>query len=250
MKVVFDEYFYRVYTSDPASAPGRIEAIVDDLPSHAEMVQAESAQDDQILLAHTESHLREIKNHGLYDVAALAAGGAIETARIGLKEPAFGLIRPPGHHASADSAWGFCFFNNMAISLLTLKREKLIETALVLDIDLHFGDGTVNILGGSDWVRIYNPAKNSREKYMEEVEGILSGPGVDIIGISAGFDNHMQDWGGLMSTADYYHIGRMAQKAAARAGGGCFALLEGGYNHSVLGKNVSSLINGMAEPVD
>ncbi|MFW6081003.1 MAG: histone deacetylase family protein [Desulfosalsimonas sp.] len=250
MKVIFNEYFYRVYSSDPASAPGRIEAIVDELPTHAEMIQAEPAGDDQILLAHTEAHLREIKNHGLYDVAALAAGGALQAARTGLKEPAFGLIRPPGHHASADSAWGFCFFNNMAIALLTLKKEKLIETALVLDIDLHFGDGTVNILGGSEWVKIYNPAKNSREQYMEEVESILSGSGADIIGISAGFDNHMQDWGGLMATSDYYHIGRMAKRAAVKAQGGCFAILEGGYNHSVLGENASSLINGMAEPGD
>ncbi|MBS3809142.1 MAG: histone deacetylase family protein, partial [Desulfobacterales bacterium] len=174
MKVIFNEAFYRVYTSDPASAPGRIEAIVDALPSHAEMVQAEAADEDQIRLAHTDIHISDIKKDGLYDIAALAAGGAIQAARSGMKEPAFALIRPPGHHASADSAWGFCFFNNMAVALLTLKQEKLIETALVLDIDLHFGDGTVNILGNKDWVRIYNPAKNSREKYMEEVEEILS----------------------------------------------------------------------------
>lgn len=250
MNVIFDEYFYRVYSSDPASAPGRIEAIVDALPSHAEIVQPEEATEKEIRLAHTDAQIRTIKNQGLYDIAALAAGGAIQTARIGLEKPAFGLIRPPGHHASADSAWGFCFFNNMAIALLALKQEKLIETAMVLDIDLHFGDGTVNILGGLDWIRIYNPAKNSREKYMEEVEGILSEDRSDIIGISAGFDNHMQDWGGLLATTDYYHIGLMAKKAAAKAGGGCFAILEGGYNHSVLGKNCASLINGMAEPVD
>ncbi|MCF8025128.1 MAG: histone deacetylase family protein [Desulfobacteraceae bacterium] len=250
MKVIFDEFFYRVYSSDPASAPGRMEAIVDGLPSHAEMVEPEPATEEQILQAHTDAHVRGIRAQGLYDFAALAAGGAIQTARIALKEPAFGLIRPPGHHASKDSAWGFCFFNNMAIALLTLKQEKLIENALILDIDLHFGDGTVNILGNSDWVRIYNPVENSREEYMEEVEKILSGQAVDIIGISAGFDNHMQDWGGLMATMDYYHIGLMAKKAAVRAGGGCFAILEGGYNHSVLGKNTASLINGMAEPAD
>lgn len=250
MKIVFDEFFYKAYSSDPASAPGRMEAIVNDLPPNAEMVKPEYAEEGQIRLAHSDAHIREIRNEGLYDFAALAAGGAIKAARIGLKEPAFGLIRPPGHHASADSAWGFCFFNNMAMALLTLKHEKLIKTALVLDIDLHYGDGTVNILGHSDWVRIYNPAKNTREEYMQEVESILSGIGVDIIGVSAGFDNHMLDWGGLMATTDYYHIGHMVRKAAARAEGGCFAILEGGYNHSVLGENAASLINGLSEPAD
>ena len=57
-------------------------------------------------------------------------------------------------------------------------------------------------------------------------------------------------WGGLMATADYYQIGRMARMAASAAGGGCFAILEGGYNHSVLGMNAAALINGMAEPAD
>ncbi len=250
MKVFFDEYFYRVYSSDPASAPGRMEAIVDALPSHAELVQPEPATEHQLRLAHTDTHISIIKNQRLYDIAALATGGAIQTARTGLKEPAFGLIRPPGHHASEDSAWGFCFFNNMAVALLALKQEKLIETAMVIDIDLHFGDGTVNILGDSKWAEIYNPAGNSREKYMEEAGQFLSGTKADVIGISAGFDNHMQDWGGLLATTDYYQIGLMVKRAAAEAGGGCFALLEGGYNHSVLGKNAASLINGMAEPVD
>lgn len=248
MKVVFHDFFYPVYTSDPASAPGRIEAVTDCLPSHAEMVTPEPASEEQIRLAHSGLHIENIRRQGLYDIAALAAGGAIRAAEIGLGEPAFAVIRPPGHHASEDSAWGFCFFNNMAIALLSLKSEKRIEKALVLDIDLHFGDGTVNILGRSEWVGIFNPAKNTRESYMEEVERILSDVHVDIIGISAGFDNHMQDWGGLLATEDYYRIGRLVKAAAHACGGGCFGILEGGYNHSVLGKNVAALINGLAEP--
>jgi acetoin utilization deacetylase AcuC-like enzyme len=248
MKVIFHEFFYPVYTSDPAAAPGRMAAIVDQLPSHAEMVEAKPATEDQIRRAHSEQHIESVRREGLYDIAALAAGGALQCARIGLVEPAMAIIRPPGHHASADTAWGFCFFNNMAIALLTLKSEEQIKTALVLDIDLHFGDGTVNILGDSGWAAIHNPAKNSRQTYMQEVDRILSGPAVDMIGISAGFDNHMQDWGGLMATEDYYHIGRKVRKAAYDFGGGCFAILEGGYNHSVLGQNVAALINGLAEP--
>ncbi|MDY6832988.1 MAG: hypothetical protein SWC96_14320 [Thermodesulfobacteriota bacterium] len=49
-----------------------------------------------------------------------------------------------------------------------------------------------------------------------------------IIGISAGFDNHMEDWGGVLSTGDYFEIGKMAAGAARRNNGGCFAVLEGG----------------------
>jgi len=69
----------------------------------------------------------------------------------------------------------------------------------------------------------------------------------DIIGISAGFDNHREDWGGLLLTEDYFEIGRMLREAVERSGGGCFAILEGGYNHQVLGAIVLALINGMAE---
>ncbi|MFW6284657.1 MAG: histone deacetylase family protein, partial [Desulfosalsimonas sp.] len=237
-------------TSDPASAPGRIEAIVDRLPSHAEMVDAEPAPENLIELAHSNVHIESVRRKDLYDIAALAAGGAVQAARIGLSEPAFAVIRPPGHHASTETAWGFCYFNNMAIALLALKSQNLINTAMVLDIDLHFGDGTVNILDHHDWVEIHNPAKNTREQYMAEVDRILAASRADIIGISAGFDNHMQDWGGLMATEDYYHIGKKASQSAFERGAGCFAILEGGYNHSVLGHNVAALINGMAEPAE
>jgi acetoin utilization deacetylase AcuC-like enzyme len=68
----------------------------------------------------------------------------------------------------------------------------------------------------------------------------------DLIGISAGFDNHSADWGGLLHTEDYEEIGHRVRSAADRNGGGCFAILEGGYNHEVLGENVLALIQGMA----
>ncbi len=249
MKVVFSDYFYTVYTSDPASEAGRMESIVDALPDHVEMIDPEPASENQILLAHTPSHVNDIKRQGLYDISALAAGAAIVTARIGLNEPAFGAIRPPGHHASADSAWGFCFFNNMAIALLAMQSEKHIETALVLDIDLHYGDGTDNILHDRSWVRTFNISKNSRESYIQEIDRILSKNRVDLIGISAGFDNHKNDWGGLLATEDYLAIGKMVRQAASGNNGGYFALLEGGYNHKVLGRNAAALINGMSTTV-
>ena len=245
MKVVFDILFNSVYSSDPASAPGRMESITSCLPTDTEIISPVPATLAQLGLAHSEDHINDVKKNGIFDIAALAAGGAITAARTGLKEPCFGLIRPPGHHASRDAAWGFCYFNNMAVALLTLHAEHRIQTAFVLDVDLHYGDGTDNILGECPWVKTLNPAKNSRSRYIEEVKEALAKVQADIIGISAGFDNHKEDWGGLLATEDYFSIGRMVRETARSRNAGFFAILEGGYNHSVLGRNVCALINGM-----
>lgn len=246
MKVVFHDDFYQDYTSDPASTKGRIEAIVEVIKPDVEFVGAKPASEAEIAAAHTDSHVDYVRRSGLFPISALAAGGAIQSARIGLDEPAFGLIRPPGHHASADSAWGFCYFNNMAVALLALRREGLISQALVLDIDLHFGDGTLNILGDQQWVKIYNPSERSREKYIQEVAHLLSGVQVDMIGVSAGFDYHIDDWGGLLATEDYFSVGTLVSQAASACGAGYFAILEGGYNHDVLGQSVAALMDGFS----
>jgi acetoin utilization deacetylase AcuC-like enzyme len=231
--------------ADPAAATGRVEAVLKAIRQKADLVEASPAAPEDIVTVHTTSHIEEVRRERLYDIAALAAGGAIQAALTGLTEPCFALIRPPGHHASAGSAWGFCYFNNMAIALERLKREGLIETAHVLDFDLHFGDGTVNILGGRDFVSIHNPSGMERTKYLREVEQNLFARKVDIIGVSAGFDNHLEDWGGLLATEDYRQMGRMVRQAAREHGGGCFGILEGGYNHSVLGLNVLAFLEGM-----
>ena len=246
MKVIFHEDFYQVYSSDPASAPGRMEAIVDVIASSVDFIQAEPALDSDIAEVHTEPHMDHVRRAGVYEVAALAAGGAIQAAALSLKEPCFGLIRPPGHHASSGSAWGFCYFNNMAIALEHLKKNKKIESAYVLDIDLHFGDGTVNILKPKDYVSVHNVAANTRKDYLAEVRDEMDHCRADIIGISAGFDNHEDDWGGTLLTDDYREIGRMVLDASRRHGRGCFAILEGGYNHQVLGHNVMALIEGLS----
>ena len=82
---------------------------------------------------------------------------------------------------------------------------------------------------------------------MDEVKAALYEKEADIIGISAGFDNHIDDWGGLLATEDYLNMGRMVNEASSQFGGGCFAILEGGYNHNVLGQNVTALINGLSQ---
>ncbi len=245
IKVIFHKDFYRAYTSDPAAETGRMEAIVAAIQSRADFINAEPATLDQLRAAHSIDHIESVKIERVYDIAALAAGGAIQAARIGLTEPAFALIRPPGHHASHSSCWGFCYFNNMSVALMALKNEGLISTAFVLDFDLHFGDGNANILGHEPWVEILNPAARTRDGYIKEIEERLRGLKVDMIGISAGFDHHEEDWGGLLKTQDYKTMGRMVRDAALACSGGCFAILEGGYNHNVLGKNVLALLRGL-----
>jgi len=247
MKVIFHEAFYQVYSSDPAAAEGRMEAVVQVVEPVVEFVQAEPASSVDISAVHPEHRIEWVKRQGVYEMAALAAGGAIGAAQLGLEEPCFGLIRPPGHHASADSGWGFCYFNNMAIALEKLKRDGKIKKAYVLDIDLHFGDGTVNILKNSGYATVHNVASHDREAYLEEVREEMARCQADIIGISAGFDNHEDDWGGTLGTDDYREIGSLGRTAAERNGGGGFAILEGGYNHEVLGRNVMALIEGLSE---
>ena len=246
MNVIYSHSFYPVYTSDPAAAAGRIEAVMNALPEGTELIEAEPAAEEQIALAHTMEHIESVRREGLYDIAALAAGGAIQAARLGLETPTFGAIRPPGHHASGDSCWGFCYFNNMAVALMTLKDVGLIETATILDFDLHYGDGNVDILGHRSWVTICNPASHTRDNYLAEVETFIEAHPADIIGISAGFDNHLDDWGGLLHTQDYHAMGRMVINSACKNNGGCFAILEGGYNHEVIGQNAAALIEGLS----
>lgn len=246
MEVFFHEDFYRVYTSDPAAAPGRMEAVVDAIAAHVRFVPAKPASEEEIALVHGPGHIRHVREMGLYEISALAAGGALQAAARGLEEPAFALIRPPGHHASAGSSWGFCFFNNMAIALAVLLGRGRVRTAHVLDIDLHYGDGTVNILKHRKGISIHNVSAHEREAYLTEVAQELDRCEADMIAVSAGFDNHEADWGGTLKTEDYRDIGGMVRERAKANRGGCFAVLEGGYNHHVLGQNVLSLIEGLS----
>jgi acetoin utilization deacetylase AcuC-like enzyme len=244
MKVVYHDAFRKSYCRDPAAAEGRIDAVVRTIKDQVEFIETTPADRHDIAACHTESHIEYITRKGLYEISSLAAGGALQSAQIGLKEPCFALIRPPGHHASPDCSWGYCFFNNIAIAIAKLKREGKIRRAFVLDIDRHFGDGTVNIIGVAGYATIYNPYAPDPDSYLKKIQENLPDD-VDIIGISAGFDNHQDDIGGLLSTEDYKEIGTMVKDASRKSNSGCFAVLEGGYNHEVLGQNVMALIQGM-----
>jgi acetoin utilization deacetylase AcuC-like enzyme len=152
MKIVFHERYYNSdYANDPAADAGRLEGIVEILSKNKdyEFIVPESAKKEDILKAHTDHHYESIKHTSLlFELASLAAGGAILAAEEAYEgHPTFAVIRPPGHHASADSCWGFCYFNNICISLLKLYSEEKIKSAFVLDFDLHTGeDYTFNII--------------------------------------------------------------------------------------------------------
>ena len=77
MKVIYSHNFYPVYTSDPAAVAGRIEAVMNALPAGTELIEAEPASEAQIALAHTMDYIEYVRQEGLYDIAALEAGGAI-----------------------------------------------------------------------------------------------------------------------------------------------------------------------------
>jgi len=250
MKVIFHKKYTEVYAYDPAAEPGRMEAICRSLERGYEFEEPVSATDADLKLCHTNGHIQYVKQHNpsAYTTGKLAVGGAIKAAELAHDgEPTFGLIRPPGHHASPNSCWGFCYFNNMAISIRKLLKEEKIKRAVVLDIDLHYGDGTANIFSGSREVTYFHPEGYHREEFMETLSRDLENAGdYDIIAISAGFDRHENDWGRMLKTQDYQRIGELVKvHSLQNCGGRRYGLLEGGYNHDVLGENVRALLEGL-----
>jgi acetoin utilization deacetylase AcuC-like enzyme len=249
MKIVYHPRYEEVYASDPAAKAGRMESILKDVSPQFELVTPEPASTADIELAHSKWHIANIeRSPDTYELALLAAGGAIKAAEIAVSgEPAFGLIRPPGHHASPDHCWGFCFFNNVAISIAKLRQEGIINTAVILDIDLHFGDGTENIFGNVPEIIYFHPEARGRQEFVDSISHFLGNQSADVVAVSAGFDRHEEDWGGQLKTEDYLTIGQMVKEFSERV---CqrrrYGVLEGGYNHAVLGRNVRAFVEGLS----
>lgn len=248
MKVVYHPRYCEIYAQDPAAEPGRIEAIRDVLEGGFEFLEPTPASDADLLLVHSEIHVNSIRRDSfLFEVASLAAGGALLAARTAMAgEPCFGLIRPPGHHASPSDCWGFCTFNNLAVSLKALMAGGAVDRVVILDFDLHYGDGTDNIFLTDPHVRYLHPEERTAEAFLQRTEREFSEAGDrDVLAVSAGFDRGKQDWGDLLGESDYRKLGEISKNYAEKhCRGRRYALLEGGYNHGVLGKHVLAFLEG------
>ena len=246
--VIYHDAYLTDYPTASCEMPERVASIMSRLSVHYPVIEPWPATDADILRVHTRQILRTVQQDPhLWEAAALAAGGALLAAELAMDQrPTFAAVRPPGHHASPGSHWGFCFFNNVAVSLQKLLIADKITSALVLDIDLHFGDGTDNFFATRSGITVANIQENNRERFMQEVDRALSANQYDIIAVSAGFDRHKDDWGGTLTTDDYFTIGRAVRDYAGEmCNGRYYAVLEGGYNIDVLGENALALCRGM-----
>jgi len=252
VKIVYSSEYGKRYPANPVENPDRVCLPAVELKRAGyDFVKPQPCTLQDISLVHGKEHIDRVKASGHLEAASLAAGGAICAAELAANgEPAFALIRPPGHHAAANRAWGMCYFNNMAIAVQRIRPGA--KRVLIIDIDLHFGDGTVSIFRGDHDVRIVNPGSvdanfyyltMDARGYLKQVESAAGENSFDIVGVSAGFDTYREDWGGLLWIEDYKKIGEIIKGISKSCTGKRFALLEGGY-HLDLGRCILSFLEG------
>jgi acetoin utilization deacetylase AcuC-like enzyme len=211
---------------------------------------------------------------GSYKAALYAAGGciaAVEAVVNGDVPCAYALVRPPGHHATSNNALGFCLFNNIAVAANYALKKYNMERVLILDFDVHHGNGTqeafehnpyviyisthqhplfpgtgflTDIKEGSGTgtaINIPLPGGCGDNEYKQVFDEIVI-PAIrrfepQIILVSAGYDGHWADeLSNMRLTLDgYYYIARVIQQLADEiCGGKTVFCLEGGYNLKVL----------------
>ncbi|HEX3659518.1 MAG TPA: histone deacetylase [Pirellulales bacterium] len=208
------------------------------------------------------------------DVARHAAGAVIDAVGQvirGADRQALCLVRPPGHHALRDGAMGFCLFNNIAIGARAAVREHALDRVLVVDWDVHHGNGTQNTFWedgqigflsihrwpfypgtgrtdetgsgrGLGWiVNLPTEMGTSRKAYLDHFTAALEKLAAKIkpqlLLVSAGFDAHRDDPVGSLGleTEDFLPLTQAVLDVAdAYTGGRIVSVLEGGYNPGIL----------------
>lgn len=220
-----------------------------------------------------------------FEVAGLAAGAATTAVDLvfGAEvDNVFAAVRPPGHHAGAEMAMGFCLFNNVAIGARYAQEVHGAERVLIIDWDVHHGNGTQEIFyrdpsvfylsthqypyypgtgarsetgdgpGAGSVLNVplpaRTPAASHREAFREALAFIERRFPPDLILISAGFDSRRADplGGLLLEDDDFFGMTQEVMALADRhAAGRVVSLLEGGYNLENLGGSVHAHVSAL-----
>ena len=242
---VYSPLFLRDYPTVDCEAPERVSAVHSHIGDLVTFLEPEPCAIADLRLCHSESIITSVqRSQEVFEVARLSAGAAIKAAELCFEGPAFSLARPPGHHAGRNFNGGFCFFNNMALAIQKLLSMERIASALIVDIDLQYGNGTFDIFQEEKRVAFKNISASTRAEFFAELEGALADAArFDMVGCSAGFDTYIRDWGSLLFTEDFKAIG----SRIAASNPSVFFVLEGGYYITDLGKNVHSFFQGIQE---
>lgn len=140
---------------------------VSGLLDHLVAIKAQPASEDALARAHTRAHIARIKamsaenggdastltpfGKGSFEIAQLAAGGtmaAFDAVIAGKVRNAYALVRPPGHHATADVGMGFCLFANVAVAIHHARAAHRVGRIATVDWDVHHGNGTQSLFYG------------------------------------------------------------------------------------------------------
>jgi acetoin utilization deacetylase AcuC-like enzyme len=283
---------------------GRLRAIEAALDGAAwlglQRIEAPAATPEQLRRVHAEEHVRAIEelsargggmidmdtlaSEGSYRAALHAAGGAAHAAErllAGDDRFAFCALRPPGHHAEASRAMGFCLFNNVAVAAAHALAEGGAERVLILDWDVHHGNGTEAIFAGSDrvlyasihqWplypgtgpadysgeaegegytVNLPVPPGSGSAEFLSLVQHVVVPiarafrPG--LIAISAGYDAHRDDplADCRVETEGYADMAATVRDLAAKLGAPVLVCLEGGYDPTALAASTLATIEAL-----
>jgi acetoin utilization deacetylase AcuC-like enzyme len=269
IKIIFSPKCLQFEAKGHPESPQRVKSAYEYLKEKGfEFIEPRPAAEEDILTAHSKELVEKIKNleffdadtsalEGIYEYARLSAGGAITAMEEALKgNPAFSLMRPPGHHAKKDTLGGFCYFNNIAIAVLKALSQR--DKAAILDIDCHHGNGTQDIfLGRKDVLyaslhqaplypgtgltslgnclnyplRPLTQERGYLKTLQSAIDEIKKFGSPAILAVSAGFDTYKKDPLTQMALEidSYRKIGELIANTKLP----CFCVLEGGYSQDL-----------------